>query len=427
MGIGLGWTAPILKHLKNSEDEFSLNTDQCSWLAALPELGRAVGSVIVFLTIDVVGRKKLYVIPAIFYVISWCIVLFTRSVWTLYVARSIFGIVLGIHETTNPLYLAEHASLNLRGIFSSLSVGFYFTSMLVGFALSSFLSYDATALVITIVQLIVLLSMVLVKETAPFLVLKGRYDKAEDIFYWLRDSKSDETKLEYDEMVKNVQQSREQRSLRQLLSNKANYKSIAIVSILGLVLTFTGAGPMNSFVTIAFAQSATVSPEELTIFYGLVQLFCVLISSFYIERCNRRTILIIGLAVGGVSHVATAVLYYWHGNVHQVPYFTWSIFATIALYAAVCGLALYPIFFLTHGELFPQSVRGLGSCMAVIAYSVVTFLTALLFLRVTEAYGIYVNFVIFALMSVVTIIYVYIYLPEARGKSLAEIQKLFEK
>ncbi len=396
-------------------------------MAALPELGRAIGSIIVFLAIDVVGRKKLYIVPAVFYVISWSIVLFTQSAWMLYIARSIFGIMMGINDTTNPIYLAEHAAPNLRGIFGSLSISFYFTAVLVGFALSTSLSYHTTALVIVILQLIVLLSMALVKETAPFLVLKGRYSEAEDLLHWLRGSKSDQTKVEYDEMVKNIQQSRGEKSLRQILTSKANYKSIAVVSGLGLVLTLTGAGAISFFVTIAFAQSATVSAENLTIFYGVVQLFSVLISSTFIERFNRRTLLILGSLISVFSHIATAILYYWQENIHEIPYFTWLIFFTITLFASICGMALYPVFFLTHGELLPQRVKGLGSCAAVTTFSIASFLTSFVFLCVAEAYGIYVNFVFYALMSVVTIFYVYICLPEARGKSLVEIQKIFEK
>ncbi len=427
VGIEVGWTAPTIKKLKNSTYEFTLTTDECSWIASLPEFFRMVGTVVVFLVVDIVGRKKLYLACPILFAISWFMLLVSRSVWIMYAGRSIYGIGLGINDASSLIYLAENSSPQMRGIFGSIHVSFCLSGLLTAYVLCTYLSYNAVALVNFILQFVVIACMTLLKEPAQFLILKGRFDEAEKLFFWLRASESPETIQEFDEMLAYASREKESRlSFRETMSSKANYKSLSIVIIVAALMSFTGMRTIHAYITIAFAQSTAVSAEHLTMLYGLVTLISAMISTSCIENFNRKTILVAGLLGVGVAHLGTAILYYWQQNVDQIPQFIWLIFFNIVSYNIVNALTLAPMTNVMVGELLPQSVRPLGSFLSISTGALAAFATTFAFLQVADAYGICYNFLFFSLVSFLTIAYVCFCIPEARGKSLIEVQKMLE-
>ncbi len=427
VAVGIGWTAPTIKQLKNSDGQFSLTTEECSWIASLPELFRAVGTVLVFLIADVVGRKKLYFLCPILLIVSWLMVLLVnQSVWALYIGRGIFGLANGINDASGFIYLVENSSPRLRGNFVSIYLSFYTFGLLVAYSFSAYLPYTVVILINLLIQFPLMLSMILMKESVQFLILRGRYEEAENTFYWLRGSASSDTKLEYQDMVANIPQKLRCSSLGRIFSSKADRRSLITVVLNNVLVTTSGVRTISSFTTTIFSQSVSISAEHLTILYGLLSFINMTISSLFIERFNRRTILIAGLlGIGAILSLVSA-LYYWQENVFHIPHFGWLVFSGIMIYFSFQNLAVSPVVN-TCGELLSQNVRPLGSFLSFSGGAIVTFATSFAFLPIAETYGMYFNFLFFSLASLIAAFYVYLCLPEAKGKSLVEIQKMFEK
>ena len=109
----------------------------------------------------------------------WIIIYSTLNVYIHYVVRLFFGLVVGFFDSTSRIYIDKNCLPHLRGIFG----GFYIASLYLGkvveFLLVGFLTYKWVAVINGEISFVAILSTLLLREPAHFLILKGDLAKAE--------------------------------------------------------------------------------------------------------------------------------------------------------------------------------------------------------------------------------------------------------
>lgn len=422
MGFVYGWVAPTIRQQQAAHSEFQLDNEQCSWIGSLADLGRIFGPFMAGVFINKLGRRITLIFCTIVFFAVWPFVLFYRSIEVIYASRFAFGLVVGLNDVCSSIYVGENCRPNLRAVFSSISILVFYAGELVEFALATYFSYTVVASVNSIITFLALSCILVATETPHYLITRKKLDKAEKNFNWLRGkAEADE---EFEKLKTFVEQEQSEKiSFKELLVNKTYYKPVLLILILCFFMMMTGFSAITSFVSIAFGESDTLTPNQFVTLYGLGQFIAVCASPFVIEKLNRRTILISSFAFVTVIHAASAALYLAKASGIQIPYSSWLIFATITLYSMTFSFGLHPIFYTIRGELFPQNVKAIGGSIAIIGHSCIGFLSSKMFLVVADAYGMYTNFLTLAASSAVAILYVYIWIPETKGKTLAEIQQ----
>ncbi len=396
-------------------------------MASLHNAGRIFGPFLGALLLDVIGRKILLICCSFTFFVIWLIVLLTKDVWALYAVRTIFGVAVGLHDTISTLYIAEVSSPQIRGTFGSVAMAFFYAGELAAFAFATYLSYDNVAVVHASIAGVFLMFDILLREPPQSLLLRGRQKAAEKNFYWLHGPKTVETETQFELIKKNVREEKQKGSYRELFTAKANYLSLKIVLMLSILEMFTGFEAITSFASIAFASSELLTANEFTILFGFFQLVSVCLSSLVIDRFGRRSIMLVSFTASTIVHMCTTALFYVNDNLAPVPYFSWLIFCTITIYALIYSMGILTTYYTIRGELFPQSIKAVGSCIAVAANSIVGFVTTIIFLFLSTHYGTYTNFLLFSIFGVISVIYTYYEVPETKGKTLLEIQTYLEK
>lgn len=423
MGLVYAWVAPTIRQQQGTHSEFNLSNDQCSWIGSLADLGRIFGPFMASLFINQLGRRITLITCTIVFFAVWPAVLFVRSVEVIYASRFVFGLVIGLNDVCSSIYVGENCRPNLRAIFSSISILVFYAGELVEFALATYFSYTIVASVNSIITFLSLSCILVTTETPHYLITKKKLEKAEKNFNWLR-GRTDSSDEEFEKLKTFVEQEQNEKiSFKELLVNKMYFKPVLLILILCFFMMMTGFSAITSFVSIAFSESDTLTPNQFVTLYGLCQFIAVCASPFIVERFNRRTILISSFAFVTLIHTASAALYYAKAHGVPVPFSSWLLFATISLYSMTFSCGLHPIFYTIRGELFPQNVKAIGGSVAIIGHSVIGFLSSKMFLIVAEAYGMYTNFLTLAISSAIAILYVYACIPETKGKTLAEIQQ----
>ncbi len=413
-----------MEALQNSGGKFSLTSQQCSWIASAHELGRMIGPLLVSVFLDKVGRKVMLVFCTLVNFLIWPFILFTKSFEVICAIRLVFGIAVGVWDVCACIYLAENSNSSLRGIYGSISVGCFYGGELIEFALAAYFPYGTVATIDAVVTLLALSCILVTVESPQFLITKDRYEQAAKNFSWLRGKPLEEVAEEFDKLKIVIrQESAKKLTIRDLFRIPLYYKTVLMVLALCVLTMSTGYSAVTSFVSIAFSESEFLTSNQFTILFGLLQFASISVSPFIIENLNRKTIMLSSLTLVALSHACTALLYYVNDNVTPVPYFPWLIFASIAFYAMVFSSGMYPIYYIIRGELFPQNVKPIGGCIAIMGNSMMGFFTSSIFLTISERYGIHANFLLYSAFSVVTIIYVHFVIPETRGKTLAQIQE----
>lgn len=423
-GMNLGWVAPILKRSENPEYDVTLTSEQRSWVASIQDPFKICGMLLCAAYIDLMGRKTMLLGATLLHLIGWALIRFTKSVCLIYVFRSILGIMFGFLDMTVIICLGENSSPKTRGVYTSLCEIAFFGGLIIQYILASYLKYDTVAIVNFAMGLLHLTTIFLMKETVQYLVIRKRYEHAECNYRWL----FSQDKTEFEKLKSRITSStKESLNFKVFFNTPSFYKSISIGIMLSLLLYATGFWTLIAYSSIAFSSSDILTPNEFTISNGLLMLLASLGSSFFIERYNRRTILLIALAVSICINAITATLYYVQENINTIPNFPWLVFVSITLFMVVYSMGIMTINNVLRSELFPQKVKPLGVGLSSLAGSLGIFSSSIRFLQIAETYGIFVDFLLFSMMGTLSFVFIYFFVPETRGKSLLEIEQCFTK
>jgi SP family arabinose:H+ symporter-like MFS transporter len=101
------------------------------------------------------------------------------------------------------------------------------------------------------------------------------------------------------------------------------------------------------------------------------------------------------------------------------------VFGSVLLYVAFFAVGLGPGVWVYMSEIFPTRVRGRATSLATTALWTACLVVTLTFLSIVEALGTSTAFLLYALLSLVTFVFVLKWVPETRGKSLEEIQRMW--
>lgn len=156
-----------------------------------------------------------------------------------------------------------------------------------------------------------------------------------------------------------------------------------------------------------------------TVGVGVVYVVMTLAALGLIDRYGRRPLMIGGL-------IGMAVGFGLVGYVLQLPSISneAGIIATVGLFLFAGSFALGPgaIVFLLISELLPQSVRGAGMGIASLFLWVSYLLSTLTFPILIGAFGKSPVFLGYAFLAALSAVFVYVAVPETKGRRLVDIQ-----
>lgn len=147
-----------------------------------------------------------------------------------------------------------------------------------------------------------------------------------------------------------------------------------------------------------------------------------------VDRLGRRPLMIVGTAGVVVGHL-TAVLLFFFISYGWIAPCAATGYCMAAAFACVCGFfGLGPgvVAWLILSEMMPGRIRAKGMSIAMVFNMVVAYVVADQLLVIGSRYGYVVMFFAFASSSILYFWVVVLFLPETKGKTLADIELLWE-
>ncbi|KAK7586154.1 hypothetical protein V9T40_004030 [Parthenolecanium corni] len=420
LGVGCGWVSPILNRFRNSDTDFSLTTEACSLIASLHYIGRAAGSILAAALVNRIGRNMAFVATSLISCATWSTVFSTFSIPAHYAARVAFGVCVGLTEFTTALYVGENSSPTLRGVLSSAMSILFYSGELLMFIIGAYQSYATIALVNVALSLATVASTLLLREPAQHLLAKGDLALAEKRFLELRGT-SDASKCEFQETKQQLTDG--QTVNLQLLADR----SVRVVVILSTSVYITGYPVINLMASLIMSSTSKLTPNELTIVMGVIMLLGISATPLIIERFGRRPLFMTSMVVSLLSNLAVAAIFWCQTHGHPIAHSAWLVFGSLTIYSTSVAAVMYPVITTIRGELMSPQLKAVGGCLAIVVNSILSLVMTGVFLSIAEAYGIEMNFLIFAASSAAVLLYAYFELPETRGLTLTEIQRSLKK
>ena len=408
-----------------------------------------------------IGRKNSLIISAVLFAISaWGSGLpsiLPESIPLLVFFRILGGLAIGIASMNAPMYIAEIAPAEKRGNL----VTFYQLAIVIGFFVVFLATYfignnlsEAENIQFgwrqmfwseLIPSVMFLVGLYFVPKSPRWLMTKGKEEEALSIL--TRIHGEDTANREIVEIRDSIQS--ESAKDKVSLFVKPLLAIVIIGTILSALQQFTGINAVLYYGADIFEQALGFGQDDILkqqILLATVNLIFTFIAMFTVDKLGRKPLLTIGgfgMLIGFLMMGFT--LYtsdYSNVNSAGLPALSSSegmvSLIGVLIFIASFAMSMGPVVWVILSEIFPNRVRSIAMSIAVAAQWLANYVVSFSFPLVVESDanklqldgGTWNNalpYFIFSGFIIIIIVFVWKFIPETKGKTLEEMETLFEK
>lgn len=401
-------------------------------------IGCVIGGAVAGTISRSLGRKKGLVIAAIAFLLSgigsWRPEYFNcfgvLDIYSFVIYRIIGGIGVGVASMISPMYIAEIAPAPIRGKLVSFNQFAIILGMLVIYFVNYFISkLGNEAWLVTdgwrwmffsgvIPAAVFLFLLFFVPETPRYLVMQGKDQNALQVLEKIA-GKDHAAGLLND--IKGT--------LKEINAPWLSYGFLLI--FVGILLSvfqqFVGINVVLYYAGNIFRNMGASTDSSLlqTIIVGAVNLLFTVVAIIYVDKFGRKPLMIIGSFGMAFSMLALGFAFYFDKLGLAALFF-------MLFYTAAFAMSWGPVCWVLLSEIFPNSIRGALS-IAVTAQWIANWIVSLTFpilndnVWLTTKFNHGFAYWIYGVMSILSALFIWKYVPETKGRTLESMEELWKK
>ncbi|OGM42038.1 translation initiation regulator (Gcn20) [Aspergillus bombycis] len=440
-----------------------LTTLDKSLITSCTSLFALVASPLAGILADRLGRRKVIFVADVLFALGAFVQATSNEVWSMIAGRSIVGLAVGGASLVTPIYISELAPSNMRGrlvtILSLFITGGQVVAYIVGWLFSSIDGgwrwIVGLGILPALFQLVILTALPETPrwlaqagfETTAIVVLEKIYQGHPDSKYvakqilreiqqevaeeWLgyRDSSSEAGKKGIHYISQRI---------KDLFYIGGNRRALIIAMMLQGSQQLCGFNSLMYFSGLIFSFLSFSSPTLTSLSVATTNFLFTLLAFIYIDRIGRRRILLYSIPIMTLSLIVCAIAFSLvSSNLSSYPQTSAGssdtvtgdltlpivILLCLTVYTASYAFGLGNVPW-QQSELFPLSVRSLGSALATATNWASNFIVGLTFLPMMELLSPGWTFGTYAVVCAVSWFGVWSIYPEMSGLGLEEVKEL---
>lgn len=396
---------------------FALTPQLSGLLVSSVSIGAVVGAFVNGFFVDKIGRKNILLLSALIFIFGSLFCSVSQTIVQLILSRMFVGSAIGIVSFAGPLYLSEISSKNIRGSIVSfyqiaLTFGILFSYLTNYFCANLDFSWRAMLFVGIIPALILFVGMLFQTDTPRWYVLVDKINCAKKVLL---------------KLDKDCDYQKEIESIKNTFKNDEKIKfskKLIMPFVIGIGIMFvqiaTGINAIIYYAPTIFKTLGFSSNHDalfITIFIGIINFLMTFIAYVFVDKVGRKPLLLIGLTGMLISLIVLSSVF-----VLDFSFAKYLAVVFCGIYIVSFSMSLGPIGLLLISEVFPLKYRGSAMSIAIISNFIFNFITTGLFPISLAKFGGMITFLIFALICVISILFVCFIVPETKGLSLEEIE-----
>ncbi len=370
-------------------------------------IGMAIGGVTFGFMADKIGRKTMFIIDMIFFIVFAALSAFSQNIYQLIIFRMLMGIGIGADYPISSSLIAEFAPSKNRGKLLMYSIMFYWVGTFFAGIVNYFSLYAGIEqswryafLVGAIIAIPIIFLRDLMPESVRWLLVKGQKEKAETIA---------KEKL-------NIEQIPEQKkhTIMDLFRGYLKYTLFVLIVWFGFDVGSYGLG---FYTPTLYGLYGIKNLYEIALFMAITAPFPILsyiVLMYVIDKWGRKWPTILGFAVMAAIFVIMPFV------LKINAYFLLPLFILFASMEQWPGGILS---FAYSVELFPTSVRGLAQGLATTVSRIGAIVGVLFFPVIQKEFGLLYGSLFFLSFILVSLVLTVFMAPETSSFSLEEISE----
>ncbi|XP_030571757.1 facilitated trehalose transporter Tret1-2 homolog isoform X1 [Drosophila novamexicana] len=425
-GTLLGWTSPAETSIvKEDFYGFEVTNENYSWVSSFMTLGAACVCIPIGFLINMIGRKWTMLLLVLPFVLGWALLIWAQNVVMMFVARFILGIAGGAFCVTAPMYTGEIAQKDIRGTLGSFFQLMITIGILFVYGIGAGLDVFWMSVVCGVLPIIFGVIFFFMPESPTYLVSKNRSEAAVKSIQWLRGKEYDYAP-ELEELHETDREIRQNKvNVLSALARPVTMKALSISLGLMFFQQLSGINAVIFYSKTIFEDAKTdIGASMSTILIGVMQVVATFVSTLVVDRLGRRILLLASGIVMALSTTAIGVYFYLKDqNEDSVENLGWLPVASLCIFMIMFSIGYGPVPWLMMGELFATDIKGFAGSIAGTTNWVLAFIVTKTFKNLNDGLGNGGTFWLFAGVTLVGVIFVFLAVPETKGKSLNEIQQ----
>ncbi len=389
-------------------------------------IGAVIGAATNGILADIFGRKKIIMVTAIIFIVGSILCALAPNIVVLIISRILVGLAVGIVNFVVPLYLSEVSPKQMRGTLVSLyqwaiTAGILFSYLINSAFAQAVFNWRWMLFAGVFPGTILLIGMTFLGDTPRWLLSKNREEEARKVLQKI------EPDVDPDEEVNHIKNTLNQETDEGQSKKIQLKKWMLMPAIVGLGIMFaqicTGINTIIYYAPTIFKIAgfdSNLNAIYATTGIGVVNFLMTIVAIYFTDRLGRKPLLYIGLTGVMLSLLSLGCAFQFADILGAN--LKWVAVGSLVTYIICFAMSLGPVGWIIVSEVFPLKIRGWAMSMCTVANFAFNFFVVSSFPIMINRVGGAITFWMFAAVSFLCILFVYVFVPETKGISLEQIE-----
>jgi SP family arabinose:H+ symporter-like MFS transporter len=428
-GVLFGYdTAVISGTVDFLQERFAIGNMMLGLVVSSAIAGCMLGAAFAGSLSDRFGRRVAFAVAALCFLASAIGTALPRTVEELIVFRLLGGIGVGIAAVVSPMYIAEVSPEKIRGRLVSLNQIAILSGMVVIYSINSFIAgrFDHDWNVLygwrwmfgseAVPALLFFLLVLAIPESPRWLLKAGREDDCLRVLGKINDpARARQIREEIREALR-----QEEGGWHEVFGPV--YRPVLVLgTLLAIIQHGTGINAVMYYAPRIFTHAGVENSSAIghMVMISLIMLFFTAVGLLLVDKVGRKPLLLISTAGMAVSLVA---LFFDYSTTGENAFQEYRVLFWVIAYVASFSVAMGPIVWVLISEIFPNRVRGRCASVAVFFMWSASLLISQFFPSLLASIGEGV-FLLFGVLSLISLVYIWWAVPETKGQTLEQIEQ----
>jgi SP family sugar porter-like MFS transporter len=408
------------------QEVFGLNEAMKGWVVSSALIGCIIGASFAGRLGDKFGRKKVLLVTSVLFAVSALGSGVANSIPTFVMYRILGGLAVGGASVLAPMYIAEVSPAHLRGRMVSINQ----LTIVIGISLAYYSNYFLLQIgenawrwmfaAEVVPSLLFFFALFIVPESPRWLVARNRETEAKQVL--TKVAGTEFANFELSEIKASLVGNEKRGTLKQLFKKK--YSFILFLGVfLAVFQQWSGINVIFFYAPDIFAKANLGVDAALfqTTLIGLMNIVFTILAMRVIDKMGRKLLMLIGAAGMAVCYLVIGFLFST-GRTED-----WLLLTFIIITPAFFAFGLGPTVWVVLSEIFPNKIRGAAMSVATFSLWVACYLLTLTFPVFVELFNASNTFWLYAVICIIGFLVILKYLPETKGISLEQLEKMLVK